>query len=73
MSKARSFEESMSRLEDVVSSLETGDLPLDAALERYEEGVGLVRTCRTALETAELRVRRLVEAGLEDLGRGETA
>lgn len=73
MSKARSFEESMSRLEDVVSSLETGDLPLDAALERYEEGVGLVRTCRTALETAELRVRRLVEAGLEDVGRGETA
>ena len=73
MSKARSFEESMSRLEDVVSSLETGDLALDAALERYEEGVGLVRTCRTALETAELRVRRLVEAGLEDVGHGETA
>lgn len=73
MSKARSFEESMSRLEDVVSSLETGDLPLDAALERYEEGVGLVRTCRGALETAELRVRRLVEAGLEDVSRGETA
>jgi exodeoxyribonuclease VII small subunit len=73
MSKARSFEESMSRLEDVVSSLETGDLALDAALERYEEGVGLVRTCRGALETAELRVRRLVEAGLEDVGRGETA
>ena len=73
MSKARSFEESMSRLEDVVSSLETGDLPLDAALERYEEGVGLVRTCRTSLETAELRVRRLVESGLEDVARGETA
>jgi len=73
MSKARSFEESMSRLEDVVASLETGDLPLDAALERYEEGVGLVRTCRGALETAELRVRRLVEAGLEDLPRGESA
>lgn len=73
MSKARSFEESMSRLEDVVASLETGDLPLDAALERYEEGVGLVRTCRGALETAELRVRRLVEAGLEDVARGESA
>lgn len=73
MSKARSFEESMSRLEDVVSSLETGDLALDAALERYEEGVGLVRACRGALETAELRVRRLVEAGLEDVARGETA
>jgi len=73
MSKASSFEESMSRLEMVVSSLEGGDLPLDAALERYEEGVGLVRTCRDALGAAELRVRRLVEAGLEELPRGEAA
>ena len=73
MSKASSFEESMGRLEDVVSSLEAGDLPLDAALERYEEGVALVRTCRGALEGAELRVRRLVETGLEDVPRGEAA
>ncbi len=73
MSKARSFEEAMGRLEDVVSSLEGGDLPLDAALERYEEGVGLVRSCREALETAELRVRRLVESGLQDVPRGESA
>lgn len=73
MSKASSFEESMGRLEDVVSTLEAGDLPLDAALERYEEGVALVRTCRAALEGAELRVRRLVESGLEDVSRGESA
>jgi exodeoxyribonuclease VII small subunit len=73
MSKASSFEESMSRLEGVVASLEAGDLPLDAALERYEEGVALARACRTALEGAELRVRRLVESGLEELPRGEDA
>lgn len=73
MSKASSFEESMGRLEGVVSSLEGGELPLDAALERYEEGVALVRACRSALEGAELRVRRLVETGLEDVPRGESA
>jgi exodeoxyribonuclease VII small subunit len=61
MSKAQSFEESMSRLEEVVATLEGGELPLDTALARYEEGVQLVRHCRADLEQAELRVRKLVE------------
>ncbi|MCB9496783.1 MAG: exodeoxyribonuclease VII small subunit [Fibrobacteria bacterium] len=71
MSKARSFEEAMGRLEEVVTSLEAGELPLDAALTRYEEGVGLVRTCREALDAAELRVRRLVESGLAEPATGD--
>lgn len=50
----------MSRLEEVVSALERGDLNLDLALDRYEEGVRLVGRCREALEQAELRVKRLV-------------
>ena len=61
MSKAQTFEQSLSRLEIVVSRLESGDLPLDEALERYEEGVQLVRFCRTELDRAELKIRRLVE------------
>ena len=61
MSKAQTFEQCLSRLDEVVSKLESGDLPLDDALERYEEGVKLVRTCRTELEHAELKIRRLVE------------
>jgi len=61
MSNAQSFEQSLSRLEEVVSRLEGGDLPLDEAMERYEEGVGLVRACRGELDRAELKIRRLVE------------
>ena len=61
MSKAQTFEQSLSRLEIVVSRLESGDLPLDEALERYEEGVQLVRFCRAELDRAELKIRKLVE------------
>lgn len=61
MSNAQTFEQSLSRLEEVVARLEGGELPLDEALERYEEGVRLVSRCRTDLERAELKVRRLVE------------
>ena len=61
MSKAQTFEQSLSRLEIVVSRLESGDLPLVEALENYEEGVQLVRSCRAELDRAELVIRRLVE------------
>jgi len=63
MSKAQTFEQCLSRLDEVVSKLESGDLPLDDAMERYEEGVKLVRTCRAELDRAELKIRRLVERG----------
>jgi len=43
------FEESMQRLEEVVAALEGGTLPLDQAMESYQEGVALVRTCRERL------------------------
>ena len=61
MSNAQTFEQSLARLEEVVARLEGGDLPLDEALERYEEGVKLVSSCRADLERAELKVKRLVE------------
>lgn len=61
MSKAQTFEQSLSRLEALVARLESGDLPLDDAMESYEEGVGLVRSCRADLDRAELKIRRLVE------------
>lgn len=61
MSNAQTFEQSLARLEEVVARLEGGDLPLDEALERYEEGVRLVSRCRADLERAELKVKRLVE------------
>jgi len=51
----------MQRLEEVVAALEGGTFPLDQAMEAYQEGVALVRTCRERLSSAELVVRRLTE------------
>jgi exodeoxyribonuclease VII small subunit len=62
-----SFEESISRLEKIVAQLQTGELPLDQALQLFEEGVGLSRQCQTQLEAVERRVEILVKekGGLE--------
>ncbi len=54
-----SFEETLARLESVVQKLESGDLPLDEALQAFEEGVRLARVCSARLEDAERRVHLL--------------
>ncbi len=53
-----SYEEAFSRLEALIAGLEAGDLPLEEALARYEEGVQLTELCERLLEDAELRVRQ---------------
>jgi exodeoxyribonuclease VII small subunit len=54
------FEESMSALEKIVAQLESGELPLERALELFEEGVGLARRCQSQLEEAERKVELLL-------------
>jgi exodeoxyribonuclease VII small subunit len=54
-----SFEDTLARLEAVVLKLESGDLPLEEALQAFEEGVGLARTCSARLDDAERRVHLL--------------
>jgi exodeoxyribonuclease VII small subunit len=53
------FEETLARLEAVVLKLESGDLPLEAALQAFEEGVRLARICNLRLEDAERRIHLL--------------
>ena len=54
------FEEKLERLKEVVETLESPDtLELDASLTLFEEGVGLVRSCRELLEAAEVRVQNV--------------
>ncbi len=55
------FEQSLDELESLVQRMEKGDLTLDESLAAYERGVGLYRTCQTALEQAELRVKLLTD------------
>lgn len=53
------FEEAIHRLEEHVTRLEAGQLPLDEALTLFEEGVRLAQHCEAILESAQLRIERL--------------
>jgi len=55
----QSFEASLKRLEEIVESLEEGDIPLDRSLELYEEGLELSRQCNEKLKATELRLKKL--------------
>lgn len=55
------FEERLEALEAVVRDLEGEDLPLEASLTRYREGVEQLRACRALLDDAEARLAELVE------------
>jgi exodeoxyribonuclease VII small subunit len=55
------FEEAMSRLEEIVKSLEKGDLPLDKAMASFEEGVTLSKICMKHLEEADRKVEILIQ------------
>jgi exodeoxyribonuclease VII small subunit len=69
------FEAALAELESLVGQLEQGELPLEDALQRFEQGVALVRTCQNALQLAEQKVEQLMErnGGLEILPFGEAA
>ena len=51
-----SFEDSLSRLDEIVRHLEKGDLPLGESLALYEEGTALIASCSKMLDEAEQKV-----------------
>ena len=53
------FEKALAELEELVATLEQGELPLEASLKAFERGIELTRTCQKALEAAEQKVRVL--------------
>jgi exodeoxyribonuclease VII small subunit len=53
------FEKSLDELEKLVARMEQGDQSLDDSLQSFERGIALYRSCQTALEQAELRVKLL--------------
>ena len=60
------FEDALVRLEQIVHTLEAGNLPLEESLKVFEEGVALARQCAKYLEDAERRIELLTrdESGL---------
>ncbi|MGH8048489.1 MAG: exodeoxyribonuclease VII small subunit [Chthoniobacterales bacterium] len=53
------LEAAMERLDAIVHEMEAGELPLEALIARYEEGIALSKLCREKLEHAEERIRIL--------------
>jgi len=65
-STGTSFDQRLERLEEIVAELEGGGIALEPAIERYQEGVGLLKSCRSILEGYRKRVEELssdAEAG----------
>jgi len=62
------LEKSLTDLEELVEELESGDLPLEKAMKKFEEGIKLTRACQAALKEAEQKVEILLKsAGGEQL------
>ena len=57
----KKFEEAMERLENIVESLESGDLSLEESLKIFEEGMKLANFCSKKLEEAEQKVSMLIK------------
>ncbi|MEG3768112.1 exodeoxyribonuclease VII small subunit [Alteromonas sp. 14N.309.X.WAT.G.H12] len=63
---APSFEDALAELETIVNEMESGDLPLNVALEKFEKGITLSRLSQQALVQAEQKVSILLNEKGED-------
>ena len=59
MNNKLTYEQSIARLDDIVRSMERGDVPLEQALKLFEEGAGLIASCNKMLDEAEQMVVKL--------------
>lgn len=56
-----SFEESLDKLEEIVNKLESGDVPLDDAIDEFNKAMQLVKICNKKLATAEESIAKIVQ------------
>jgi|YelNatPaOPRAMG01_1025707.scaffolds.fasta_scaffold04469_8 exodeoxyribonuclease VII small subunit len=54
-----SFEEAIEKLEQIIVEMENEEIPLEKVIEKYEEGIKLVKICQQRLSEAELKVQEL--------------
>lgn len=59
--KSKSFEADLSRLEEIVKLLESGELPLEESMKLFQEGTGLATSCGKLLDEAELEIVKLTK------------
>lgn len=61
--KKLSFEQAMERLEEIVTTMERGEAPLEESLALFSEGAKLVKQCAGMLDKAEQQVTKLTKSG----------
>ena len=61
----KSIEKSLAELDKLVEELENGDLELDQALKKIEQGVKLSRECKKTLEETEMKIKILMDNALK--------
>ena len=66
--KTKSFEENLEELETIVKKLENGDVPLDEAIDKFNEGMKLAGECNKILENANETITKALnkDGKLED-------
>jgi exodeoxyribonuclease VII small subunit len=57
----KSFEQSLKQLEQIVHELESGELPLEQAIRKFEEGIELSKFCAQKLEETERKITLLMQ------------
>ena len=61
MMEELSFEESLEKLEEIVNKLENGDVPLDDAIDEFNNAMKLVKICNDKLNAAEESIAKIVQ------------
>lgn len=56
------FEQAMAKLEAIVSEIEEGKVSLEESIDKYAEGIELVKQCRAILDKAEQKIQLLAKA-----------
>jgi exodeoxyribonuclease VII small subunit len=59
--KNKTFEENLKRLEEIVVTLEEGNIALENSIDLFEEGIKLTKLCNDKLETIENRINILIQ------------
>ena len=57
----KTFEQALKQLEQIVNELESGDIPLEKAIKKFEEGIELSKFCAEKLDESEKRVTMLTQ------------
>ncbi len=61
--KTLNFEQAMEQLEQIVTDVEQGKVSLEGSIEKYEQGMKLIKHCREILEKAEKKIELVGQTG----------